>query len=62
MIQDDGLAPRKVMAGLDIAGVFSLLQQLLHHAQRDAEALCDRLAGVFPLIVTGKYPLPDIEG
>ena len=56
------LPPRPVIQGADLADGPALLDQLHHQAQRDAEALCDRLAGVFPLIVTGKYPLPDIEG
>ena len=61
-LRDLRFPPRPVIQGADLADGPALLDQLLHHAQRDAEALCDRFAGVFPLIVTGKYPLPDVEG
>ena len=61
-VRDLRLPPRPVIQRADLANGPALLDQLLHHAQGDAEALCDRLAGVFPLIVTGKYPLADVEG
>ena len=60
--RDLRLPPRTVIQRADLADGLALLNQLLHHAQRNAVALGDRLAGVFPLIVTGKYPLADVEG
>ena len=61
-VRDLRLPPRPVVQGTDLADVAALLDQLLHHAQRDAETLCDLLAGVLSLIVTGQYPLADVEG
>lgn len=61
-VRDLRLSPRPVIQGADLADRPALLDQLLHHSQRDAKTLCDRLAGVLPVIVAGKYTFADVEG
>ena len=61
-VRDLRLPSRPMIQGADLADGLALLDQLLHHAQRDAETLRDLLAGVLPLVVAGEYPFADVEG
>ena len=52
------LSSRPMMLGRQVAYPSSLLQQLLHHAQRDSEPLGHLQPGPARLIVTLQYPFP----
>lgn len=58
----DRLPTRPVAEVSDLAGGLALLQQLLHHSQRDAKPLGYRIPRVLARVVARQYPFANVEG
>lgn len=61
-VEDLGLASGAVVLRGDVADSAALLEELLDHAQGDAEALGDLVAGAFARVVGGKDAFTEVEG
>ena len=57
-----GLAAAVAVAGTQIAGVTTLLEELLDQTERDLEAVGDLLAGALLLIIGGQDAFPQVQG
>lgn len=60
--ENDGLATAAVMKGGNAAGVASLLNELLDHAQGHFEALGHLLAGDIPMVIGLENAFTQIHG
>ena len=56
------LTTRKAVTRADVAGLFALNQELLHHAEGDAISVSDLLASAQAFIITVQNALPQIHG
>lgn len=57
-----GFTSRAMMLRAQIAQTPPLLEELFHHAKRDAIALRNVLPGALLIIVSGQDPFPQIKG
>lgn len=60
--EDLWLAPRAMVLGTDVAETATLLDQLLDHAQGNAEAVSDLIPCYITFIVGGQDSLTEVEG
>src|SRR5580658_8924324 len=60
--REERLAARKAVTRGDVASLFALNQELLHHAKGDAIPVSDLLASAQAFIITVQNALPQIHG
>jgi predicted RNase H-like nuclease len=58
---NEGLAPRAMVARTNLAGSSALLQKLFHHAQRNPVSIRDFLAATLLIVVGSQNPFTQIK-
>jgi len=60
-LDDQGLAPRAMVARADLSGASTLLQEFLHHPERNPVTLRNLLSGPILLVIGSQNPFAQIQ-